>query len=85
MCDVSIDNIIIWKSIKTKTNSMYLFGYLDKTIRTIALIMPKMSGYVKIFKVKEWNNKIMSFGIDDDQLLEKYNAIWSKIEDLKKY
>ena len=56
---------------------MYLFGYLDKTIRAIALIMPKMSGYVKIFKVKEWNNKIMSFGIDDDKLLEKYNAIWT--------
>ena len=64
---------------------MYLFGYLDKTIRAIALIMPKMSGYVKIFKVKEWNSKIMSFGIDDDKLLEKYNAIWTKIEDLKRY
>ena len=36
--------------------------------------MPKMSGYVKTFKVKDGdkdkNNKLMSFGIDDEKLLE---------------
>ena len=40
-------------------------------------------GYVKTFKVKEGNNKLMSFHIDDEKLLEKYKAIWTKIEDLK--
>ena len=45
--------------------------------------MPKMSGYVKTFNVKDKNNKLMSFRIDDKKLLEKYKAIWSKIEDLK--
>ena len=45
--------------------------------------MPKMSGYVKTFKVKEGNNKLMSFRIDDEKLLEKYKAIRIKIEDLK--
>ena len=45
--------------------------------------MPKMSGYVKIFKVKEGNNKLMSFRIDDENLLEKYKAIWTEIEDFK--
>ena len=38
-----------------------------------------MSGYVKAFKVKDGNkdesNKLMSFRIDDKQLLEKYKAI----------
>ena len=34
--------------------------------------MPKMSGYVKKFKVKEGDNKLMSFCIDDKKLLEKY-------------
>ena len=34
--------------------------------------MPKMSGYVKSFKVKEGDNKLMSFCIDDKKLLEKY-------------
>ena len=49
--------------------------------------MPKMRGYVKTFKVKEGdkekNNKLMSFGIDDEKILEKYKAIWAKIENLK--
>ena len=49
--------------------------------------MHKMSGYVKTFKVKDGNkdksNKLMSFGIDDEKLSEKFKAIWFKIEDLK--
>ena len=60
-----------------------MIGYSDKTIRPLVLIMPKMSGYVKTFKVKEGNNKLMSFRIDDEKLLEKYKAIRIKIEDLK--
>ena len=55
-------------------------------MRPLVLIMPKMSGYVKIFKVKEGdkdkNNKLMSFRIDDEKLLEKYKSIWTKIEDI---
>ena len=85
--DVNVDNIVISKLIKTKNNSKYLFGYLDKVIRPLVLIMPKMSGYVKTFKVKDGdkdkNNKLMSFRIDDEKLLGKYKAIWTKIEDLK--
>ena len=33
--------------------------------------------------LKEGNNKLMSFCTDDEKLLEKYKAIWTKIEDLK--
>ena len=71
ICHVNVDNIVIPKLVKTKTNSKYLIGYLDKAIRQLVLIMTKMSGY----EVKEG---------DDDKLLEKYKAIWTKIEDLKK-
>ena len=42
-----------------------------------------MTGYFKTLKVKDKNNKLMSFIIDDEKLLEKYEAIWTKIEDLK--
>ena len=45
--------------------------------------MPKMSGYVKTFEVKEEKNKFISFHIDDEKPLEKYKVIWTKIEDLK--
>ena len=45
-----------------------------------------MSGFVKNYKVKDGdkdkNNKLMSFHIDDDNLLEKYKTIWVKIEHL---
>ena len=44
-------------------------------MRPLVLIMAKMIGYVKTFKVKEGNNKLMSFRIDDEKLLEKYKAI----------
>ena len=86
--DVNVDNIVISKLVKTKTNSKYLIGIkFDKAIRPLVLIMPKMSGYVKTFKVKDGdkdkNNKLMSFRIDDQKLLEKYKAVWTKIEDLK--
>ena len=31
--DVNVHNIVISKLVKTKTNSKYLIGYLDKAIR----------------------------------------------------
>ena len=42
-----------------------------------------MRGSVKTFTVKERNNKLMSFQIDNEKLLGKYKAIWTTIEDLK--
>ena len=40
------------------------------------MILPKMSGYAKAFKVKDGdkdkNNKMMPFCINDEKLLEKY-------------
>ena len=43
-----------------------------------------MSVYVKTIKVngegKDKSNKLMSFFIDDKQLLEKYKTIYTKIE-----
>ena len=41
--DNNVDNIGISKSVKTKTNSNYLIGYLDKDITPLVLIMPKIS------------------------------------------
>ena len=44
--DVNFDNIVIPKLLKTKSNSKYLTGYLDKAVRPLVLVMPKMSRYV---------------------------------------
>ena len=62
-----------------------MIGYLDDVIRPLVLVLPKMSGYVKTFKHKgrDKNNKLLSWRIDDDKLLQKYKTIWTKIEDFK--
>ena len=66
--DVNVDNKVVSKLVKIKTNSKYLIGYLDKVIRPLVLLLLKMSGFVKTFKVKggdtDKNNKLMSFPID---------------------
>ena len=81
--DVNVDNIVISKLVETKTNSKYLIGYFDKVITPLVLILPKMRGNVKTFKVKDGdkvtNIKLMSFCIDDEKLLEKYKTICTKI------
>ena len=64
--------MVISKLVNTKTSSKYLIGCLDKTIRPLILIMPKMSGFIKKVNVKEGdkdkNNKLMSFRIDGEEL-----------------
>ena len=41
--NVNVNDIVISDLIETKTNSKYLIGYLDKVIRPLVLILPKMS------------------------------------------
>ena len=60
-----------------------MIGYLDKVISTLVFIWPKMSGYVKTLKVADKNNKLVSFGISDEKLLENYKTVWNKTEDFK--
>ena len=82
--DVNVSNIVILKLIETKISPKYLIWIkFERAIRPLVLTMPKIGGYVKIFKVKGVKNKLMSSRIDDEKLLEKYEAIWTKIEDLK--
>ena len=76
--DVHVHNIVISKLVETKPNSKYLIGYLDKFIWPLILILSKMSGYVKTFKVTDGDkgrkSKLISFHIDDEKLLGKYKT-----------
>ena len=66
-------NIIILNLTETNNNSKYLIGHLDdEVIEPLVLILDKMSGYVKRLKAKDGNkdNKLKSFHIDDEKLLE---------------
>ena len=76
--DVNVDHIVVSKLVETKTNYKYLIERkFDKAIRPLVLILPKIGGDVKTFKVEDKINKLMSFRIDDEKLLEKYKAIWT--------
>ena len=59
---------------------------LDKVVRSLVWIMPKISRYVKTLKVKDGdkdrNNTLAPFCRHDGRILEKYKANWIKIEDL---
>ena len=62
---------IISRLVETKINSEYLIGYLDKVFGYLVLVLSKMSGYVKTFKVKNGDkdkiNKLMSFRVDNER------------------
>ena len=51
--DVNADNLVISKLVQPKTNSKYFIHYLDKVMRPLVLILPKKSGCIKIFIVKD--------------------------------
>ena len=51
--NVNVNNIAISKLVETKNNSKYLIRFLGKFIKPLVLIFPKMSGYLKTFKVKD--------------------------------
>ena len=64
-----------------------MIEYLDELKRSLALILPKMRGYVKTFKDKgedkTKSNILISLHVNNDKLLEKYKTVWTKIEDFK--
>ena len=57
----------------------YIIGYNDNTIRPLQLFLPKMTGYLNIFKD---GTRKMSFFTDNNEFLERYTAIWENISDL---
>ena len=57
----------------------YIIGYNDNTISPLQLFLPKMTGYLNIFKD---GTRKMSFFTDNNEFLEKYTAIWEKVSDL---
>ena len=55
-----------------------MVGYLDDVIRSLVLIFPKIYGYIT--NVKNKNNKLISFHIDDNKILENYKSICTRNE-----
>ena len=74
-------NICISDLIETRNNFKYLIGHLDKILRVLVLVLPKMRRYFKTFKNADGdrdndkNYKLISFYINNGKLLEKYKVI----------
>ena len=75
-----INKILISKP-ETYENNMrkYIIGYNDSTISPLQLFLPKMTGYLNIFKD---GARKMYFFTDNNEFLESYTAIWEKVSDL---
>ena len=79
--DIDINKILVSKeeSCGTKNSFIYFIGYNDDdVIRPLCIKLPQMIGYVKSFD----SNKTVSFKVDDNELLKKYNKISEIISSL---
>ena len=76
---VDINKIVISDKFKHSDKYFkYFIGYKDDNIvRPLCIILPQMSGYIKYL---ETGGKSMSFMIEDDSILNKYNEICNKIK-----
>ena len=77
---VNVDQIVVSDKFKHNDGGFkYFIGYKESEIvKPLCIILPQMTGYMKYF---ENRGKNISFVIKDDDVLEKYNAIWNKIKE----
>ena len=79
---VNTNNIVISHRVKLNNDTYrYFIGYShdDDVIKSLCVILPQMSGYIKYF---ENGGKNMSFKIEDEGVYLKYNEIWNKIKSI---
>ena len=79
--DIDTEKILVSKKepYGKKGSIKYFVGYNDEdVIRPLCVKFPQMIGYVKNFD----GNKMMSFRVNDEKMLKKYNKIWDTIADL---
>ena len=75
--DININKIIVSNKLSFGKKNLN-FSLASKMLknRPLYVFLPKMSGCRRDFD----ETKYMSFLIKDDELLEKYNGIWEKVE-----
>ena len=72
------ESISIYKISSGENNYKYFIGYLynDLKVKPLHIILPKTIAYVKSC---DGQTKWMYFLTENDDLLEKYNTIWDKV------
>ena len=73
--------------VEININSNYSIGHLDEAIKPLALMLPKMIEYVKIFKDKNGdkneNNKFMVLCIDNKKLSKNIKPLGIRLKTYK--
>ena len=71
---VIVDQTVVSDKLKHNNESFkYFAGYQEgEIVKTLCIILPQMSGYIKYF---ENSGKNMSFMNKDGNILDKYNEI----------
>lgn len=64
-----------------KNGSKYFVGYKNNEVTSLWILLKNIKAYLKNFD----DAKAMSFQVEDEKLLKKYNEIWSKIMKIKKF
>ena len=82
---MNVDQIVVSDKFKHNDDSILLvtkkaLNRLCKLliVKPVCIILPQMNGYIKYF---ENGGKNMSFLINNDDVLDKYNEIWDKIKE----
>ena len=80
LMSVNLDQIVVSDKFKhSEEGFKYFIDYEDNEIvKPLCITLPQLSGYIKYF---EKGGKNMSFMVKDDNVLDKYNKIWSKIKE----
>ena len=78
--NIDVNKILVSKKepYGTKNALKYFIGYNDDVIRPLFVRLPQMRGFSKKFD----ENAIMSFRVNNKQLLKNYNKIWENVEKL---
>ena len=76
--NIDINKVLVFNKVSFgKKCFKYFIGFKDAIItQPLCIFVPKMSAYRRDFD----ETKYMFFLIKDDELLEKYNEIWEKVE-----
>ena len=79
---INVDQLVVSDKFKHSDKGFkHFIGQQDNEIeivKPLCIISSQMSGYVKYFENGE---KIMSFLVRDDNILDKYNEFWDKIKE----
>ena len=76
---INVDQIVVSDKFRHRDGGFkYFIGYKEvEIVKTLCIILPQMSGYIKYF---ENSDKNMSFMVKNDDVLDKYKEIWDKIK-----